>query len=199
VNLAAIKECSTVLDLQTGRNFLDRAEEVWPVRFLSSHQGPPSTEDTLGHRCEHRGDGVDMRVRVLSVTALTALSVALTACGGDTPSAGNGGPPAGSPPAATTSPAGGTGGGTNAEGLAGITFPPGAKVSDLGTSQKQYEVTGMTLEQVKTFFEDEMIAAGYTRAQEASASRFYDKGGRRIQITWSDQQGTIRGVVRVTR
>ena len=98
-------------------------------------------------------------------------------------------------PAATTP----ANGGANTEGLAGITFPPGAKVSDLGTNQKQYEVTGMTLEQVKTFFEDEMIAAGYTRAQEASASRFYDKGSRRIQITWSDQQGTIRGVVRVTR
>jgi predicted small lipoprotein YifL len=138
-----------------------------------------------------------MRVRVLSVTALAALTVGLTACGTDAPPAGPGNVPAATAPA--TAPATGTGGGANAGGLAGITFPAGAKVSDLGTNQKQYEVTGMTLEQVKTFFEDQMIAAGYTRAQEASASRFYDKGSRRIQITWSDQQGTIRGVVRVTR
>lgn len=82
-------------------------------------------------------------------------------------------------------------------GLAGISFPPGAVISELGADQKHYEVTGMTFEEVKAFFEDQMTSAGYVRAQEASASRFYDKGGKRIQVTWSDQQGTIRGVVRV--
>jgi len=139
-----------------------------------------------------------VRTTILALTALTAL--ALTGCGPD--KAAQGSPPASSAPstvpsAATTS--AGSGADADTSGLDGIAFPPGATVTDLGTNQKQYAVTGMSLDQVKDFFEVSLISKGYVRAQELSASRFYDKGAHRIQVTWSDQQGTIRGVVRVLR
>ena len=143
-----------------------------------------------------------MRVRttILGLTALGALSVGLTGCGPD--KAAQGAPaassaPAGTPSAAATSAASGADADTS--GLDGIAFPPGATVTDLGTNQKQYAVTGMSLEQVKDFFEAQLTGKGYVRAQELSASRFYDKGAHRIQVTWAELQGTIRGVVRVLR
>jgi len=144
-----------------------------------------------------KGFGMKIRRGVLGLVAVLAVSSALTGCGSDPESPATAGPPAGQ--ATTTTKPAVPDPGNDSSGLAGITFPPGATVNDLGPNQKQYEVKGMTLEQVKSFFEDQLIGAGYTRAQEASASRFYDKGTKRIQVTWSDQQGTIRGVVRVTR
>jgi hypothetical protein len=136
-----------------------------------------------------------IRTGVVGVAALLGISSFLAGCGSDAAPAGSPAPTAGPSSSAASQPPAAA----DTAGLSGITFPPGATVTDLGTNQKQYEVTGMTLEAVKTFFEDQMISAGYVRAQEASASRFYDKGSKRIQITWADMQGTIRGVVRVTR
>ena len=140
------------------------------------------------------------RTTILVLTALTAVSLGLTGCGPD--KAAQGSPPASSAPstvpsAATTS--AGSGADADTSGLDGIAFPPGATVTDLGTNQKQYAVTGMSLAQVKDFFEAELTGKGYVRAQELSASRFYDKGAHRIQVTWAELQGTIRGVVRVLR
>lgn len=139
-----------------------------------------------------------LRTTILGLAVLAALSPGLTGCGPD--KAAGGSPPASSAPAGTPSTAAtSAGSGADSAGLDGITFPPGATVTDLGATSKQYAVTGMSLEQVKDFFEAELTGKGYVRAQELSASRFYDKGSHRIQVTWAELQGTIRGVVRVLR
>jgi hypothetical protein len=142
-----------------------------------------------------------MRIRTgaVGLTALVGFSATLVGCGPDADPPTNARTVTSDAPATSTAGTASTSDGTAAAGFEGIAFPPGATVAALGPKQKRYEVKGMTLDQVKAFFEDQLIAAGYVRAQEASASRFYDKGGQRIQVTWSDEQGTIRGVVRVTR
>lgn len=137
-----------------------------------------------------------MKTRTSLVGVAVLLGLTLAGCGA---SSDNPTPPTGQTQTQGQPPASDAGAGSDSSGLDGITFPPGAVVTPLGTNQKQYAVTGVTIDDVKAFFENQMLGAGYVRAQEASASRFYDKGTKRIQITWSDMQGTIRGVVRVTR
>jgi hypothetical protein len=139
-----------------------------------------------------------MKTRTSLVGVAVLLGLTLAGCGGET-SSNSPAPPASQSQTQGQPPASDSGTGSDSSGLDGITFPPGAVVTPLGTNQKQYAVTGMSLDDVKAFFESQMLGAGYVRAQEASASRFYDKGTKRIQVTWADMQGTIRGVVRVTR
>lgn len=135
---------------------------------------------------------MNLRSSMARVAIAATIVVGLSACGSD----GSTGTPAGT--GTTLAPTGSAGGAVNTSGLAWVTYPAGAKVTDLATNQKQYEVTGLTLEQVKQFFDDEFTGAGYTRTQEASASRFYLKGGQKIQVTYADfGGGTIRGVVRI--